>query len=86
MASSQLTLDADLRSNPLNEDPAFEYHRTYLEWRSSYGLGDECMDELHAAIMAECERAPLSDTQRARLQALAQRIRADQQAFSELAA
>ena len=51
-----------------------DYWRTYFEWRSQYGLGDECMRELIAAIRVEAEQASIESDQQARLIALTNMI------------
>lgn len=63
----------------LADDPVAEYIRTFMEWRLRYGIEDSCMQELHAAVLAERERLALTDVQRAQLLALADRIVREQQ-------
>jgi hypothetical protein len=61
------------------DDPVAEYVRAFLEWRLQYGMEDPCMQELHAAVLAEREKLTLTDVQRAQLLALADRIVREQQ-------
>ena len=55
-------------------DITADYWRAYFEWRSQYGLGDECMRELIAAIRVEAEQTTIESDQQARLIALANMI------------
>lgn len=56
------------------EDVLAEYIQTFFEWRARYGLADDCMDELRAAVLVESERESLTGEQRRRLRLLAQLI------------
>ena len=66
-------------------DLAFEYLRTYREWRYVYGLGDPCIEELKAAILADSERSALAIDQRDRLEILLRLIEHEQASQLELA-
>ncbi len=55
-------------------DITADYWRAYFEWRSQYGLGDECMRELIAAIRVEADRTTIESDQYSRLIALANMI------------
>lgn len=52
------------------EDTVSYYWRTYYEWRIAYGLQDDCMNELFAAVQLVMEQEPLSDEQLDRLRHL----------------
>jgi len=60
--------------------------RTFVEWRTTYGIADPCMDELRAAVLAECEKPATTPEQQSRLRALAELIRAEQRRCEEHAA
>jgi hypothetical protein len=70
----------------LTSDVACEYLRTYREWRYVYGLHDPCIDELKAAIVAECARETLTLEQRDRLECLVRLIDREQRQALEQAA
>jgi len=55
-------------------DITSEYWREYFEWRSMYGLSDECMYELIAAIRAEADHFIEEPAQQLRLLSLANLI------------
>jgi hypothetical protein len=38
-----------------SQDISADYWRAYFEWRAAYGLSDECMKELLAAIRVAIE-------------------------------
>jgi hypothetical protein len=61
-------------SSSSREDLIAEYMQTFFLWRARYGLADDCMDELRAAVLADSEREPLTGEQRRRLRLLAQLI------------
>ena len=67
-------------------DLVAEYLQTYLEWRDRYGLRDACMEELLAAVLAECERVPATRPVHGDLQSLANTIEAELRAAQEAAA
>jgi hypothetical protein len=69
-----------------SSDLASEYLRTYREWRYVYGLDDPCIDELKAAIVAECAREALTLEQRDRLECLVRLIDREQRQAMEQAA
>ena len=56
------------------DDVATEYWRAYFEWRAQYGLSDECIQELLAAIRVECESNFIEAEDLARLQRLTRMI------------
>lgn len=60
-----------------SEDAVTYYWRTYYEWRIAYGLQDQCMDELTAAVQAVMEQESLNGEQSARLQHLIDTIDAE---------
>lgn len=68
-----------------NDGIATEYWRTYYEWRLAYGLKDNCMDELLAAIRGTLER-PLDIEQRNRLVRLMNMIETERRLALECAA
>lgn len=59
---------------PNREDVIAEYMQTFFEWRARYGLADDCMEELRAAVLVDSERESLSADQRRRLRLLARLI------------
>jgi chromosomal replication initiation ATPase DnaA len=61
-------------SHPQALDITAEYWRAYFEWRSTYGLHDDCMRELLAAIRVEAESSTVAVEQRVKLCALARMI------------
>lgn len=63
-----------------------DYWSAYFEWRSQYGLGDECMRELIAAIRVEADRATIESDQQARLMALANMIEVELEGLAMRAA
>lgn len=69
-----------------SEEIVSEYWRTYYEWRGAYGLLDNCMNELLAAILVESEQQSLTEIQRDKLRALVQLIETERQALIEQAA
>lgn len=69
-----------------NGDLAAEYLQTYLEWRERYGLQDDCMAELLAAVRAECERVHASRHLQSNLRSLAQMIEMELRAAQDAAA
>lgn len=69
-----------------NGDLVAEYLQTYLEWRDRYGLRDACMEELLAAVLAECERMPATRRLHGDLRSLAHTIEAELRAAQEAAA
>lgn len=72
--------------NVENGDLAAEYLQTYLEWRERYGLQDDCMEELLAAVRAECERVHPSRHLQSNLRSLAQMIEMELRAAQDAAA
>jgi hypothetical protein len=72
--------------NETGGDLVAEYLQTYLEWRDRYGLQDACMEELLAAVLAECERVPATRPVYGALQSLAHTIEAELRAAQEEAA
>lgn len=58
----------------VDQDIIADYWRAYFEWRSAYGLGDDCMRELVAAIRVEAASITIQPEQQVRLQALARMI------------
>lgn len=72
--------------NDENGDLAAEYLQTYLEWRERYGLQDDCMEELLAAVRAECERVHTARHLQGNLRALAQMIETELRVAQEAAA
>lgn len=73
-------------ANDASDDLVAEYLQTYLEWRDRYGLQDACMEELLAAVLAECERMPATRHLHSDLKSLAHTIEADLRAAQEAAA
>lgn len=61
-------------SSATRDDVIAEYMQTFFEWRARYGLADDCMDELRAAVLVDSERESLTEEQRRRLRLLAQLI------------
>lgn len=51
-----------------------DYWRAYFEWRATYGLSDECMKELLAAVCAELDCGTKTPEQIEALKALAMLI------------
>lgn len=67
-------------------DLVAEYLQTYLEWRDRYGLQDACMEELLAAVLAECDRMHIARRLQSDLRSLAYTIEAEMRAAQESAA
>ena len=67
-------------------DITADYWRAYFEWRSQYGLGDECRRELSAAIRVEADRATIESYQQARLMARANMIEVELEVLAMRAA
>jgi hypothetical protein len=61
-------------SESANADLVNEYVDTYMEWSSTYGIADGCMEELMAALRVESERATLQQQVRDALTDLARTI------------
>jgi len=68
------------------EDLIAEYMQTFFEWRARYGLADDCMEELRAAVLVDSERDSLTNEQRRRLQLLAQLIEDERRRVLDCAA
>ena len=62
------------KATSTREDLIAEYMQTFFEWRARYGLADDCIDELRAAVLADSEAESLTEGQRRRLRLLAQLI------------
>ena len=72
--------------NDARGDLVAEYLQTYLEWRERYGLQDACMEELLAAVLAECEGTHTTRRLQSDLRSLAQTIEGELRAAQESAA
>ncbi|MGD9841339.1 MAG: hypothetical protein AB7F79_07925 [Steroidobacteraceae bacterium] len=56
------------------QDITSDYWRAYLEWRANYGLSDDCIKELLAAIRVEIAADTTSPEQQRQLRKLAAMI------------
>lgn len=63
-----------IRSYTREPDIAAEYWQVYFEWRSTYGLHDDCMHELLAAICVEAGKPTIEPDQQVKLNALVRMI------------
>jgi hypothetical protein len=85
-ATSLVHYEAWIAANGASDDLVAEYLQTYVEWRDRYGLQDACMEELLAAVLAECERVPVTRHLHGDLRSLAHTIEAELRAAQEAAA
>lgn len=63
--------------NQSGEETAAYYWRTYYEWRIAYGVQDECMIELIAAVQVALEQTSPDAAQTARLRQLIDVVEAE---------
>ena len=70
----------------IREDLVADYMQTFFEWRARYGLADDCMEELRAAVLADSDGASLTEQQRCRLRLLAQLIEDERRRVLDCAA
>ncbi len=63
-----------LMTGGVQQDITADYWRAYFEWRSAYGLADDCMHELLAAVRVAIESPATDAAQQARLQVLARML------------
>lgn len=75
-----------LESKASRDDVIAEYLQTFFEWRARYGLADDCMEELRAAVLVDSEKETLSEDQRRRLRVLAQLIEDERRRVLDFAA
>jgi hypothetical protein len=56
------------------KDITADYWRAYFEWRATYGLSDDCIKELLAAIRVELAAQNIAPEEQVRLNTLAAMI------------